>query len=92
MRHPFIVSCLSSLGESLLSVTVADSQSLGVLPSLSAASESGSHATVAVPGVLEVDAISGTASAGSIQVSLILYPTSLIPQCLISASTVSINP
>nr|GEW31150.1 hypothetical protein [Tanacetum cinerariifolium] len=63
--RPSLVSCLSSLGESPLFVTVAHGQSLGVLPSLSAASESGSHvtaavsgsvysATVAVPGVSEV--------------------------------------
>nr|GFC79574.1 hypothetical protein [Tanacetum cinerariifolium] len=63
--QPSLVSCLSSLGESLLYVTVAYGQSLGVLPSLSVASESGSHvtavvsrsvysATVAVPGVSKV--------------------------------------
>nr|GEU97586.1 hypothetical protein [Tanacetum cinerariifolium] len=63
--RPSLVSCLLSLGESLLLVTVAHGQSLEVLPSLSAASESGSHvtaavfgsvysATVAVPGVSEV--------------------------------------
>nr|GEZ42397.1 hypothetical protein [Tanacetum cinerariifolium] len=48
--RPSLVSCLSSLGESLLSVTVADGQSLGVPSSLSAASESGSHETAVVPG------------------------------------------
>nr|GEY85501.1 ribonuclease H-like domain-containing protein [Tanacetum cinerariifolium] len=47
---PSLISCLSSLGESLLYVTVADGQSLGVLQSLSTASESGSHATVVVFG------------------------------------------
>nr|GFC09637.1 hypothetical protein [Tanacetum cinerariifolium] len=36
--------------ESLLSVTVADGQSLEVLPSLSATSKSWSHATAAVSG------------------------------------------
>nr|GEZ12743.1 hypothetical protein [Tanacetum cinerariifolium] len=46
--RPSLVSCLSSLGESLLYVTVIDGQSLRVLPSLSAASESGSHASAAV--------------------------------------------
>nr|GEU52293.1 hypothetical protein [Tanacetum cinerariifolium] len=62
--RPSLVSCLSLLGESLLSVTIAYGQSLRVLPSLSDASESGSHvtaavsgsvysATVAVPGVFE---------------------------------------
>nr|GEY89921.1 hypothetical protein [Tanacetum cinerariifolium] len=45
-----LVSCLSSPGEFLLSVTAADGQSLRVLPSLSATSESGSHATTAVSG------------------------------------------
>nr|GEZ98029.1 hypothetical protein [Tanacetum cinerariifolium] len=60
-----LISCLSSLEESLLFVAVADGQSLRVLPSLSAASESASHATadvsgsvysatVAVPGVPKV--------------------------------------
>nr|GEW95222.1 hypothetical protein [Tanacetum cinerariifolium] len=48
--RPSLVSCPSLLGESLLSVTVANGQSLKVLPSLSAASESGSHATAAVSG------------------------------------------
>nr|GFC72002.1 hypothetical protein [Tanacetum cinerariifolium] len=45
-----LVLCLSSPRESLLSVTVLDGQSLGVLPSLFASSESGSHATAAVSG------------------------------------------
>nr|GEW11606.1 hypothetical protein [Tanacetum cinerariifolium] len=46
--RPSLVSCLSSLGESPLFVTVTHGQSLRVLPSLSAASESGSHATAVV--------------------------------------------
>nr|GEZ66633.1 hypothetical protein [Tanacetum cinerariifolium] len=61
--RPSPVSCLSLLEESLLSVTVAHGQSLGVLPSLSAASEThvtdagfGSvySASVDVSGVSEV--------------------------------------
>nr|GEX73758.1 hypothetical protein [Tanacetum cinerariifolium] len=48
--RPSLVSCLSSLGESLLLVTVAHGQSLKVLPSLSAASESGSYVTAVVSG------------------------------------------
>nr|GFB25078.1 hypothetical protein [Tanacetum cinerariifolium] len=48
--RPSLVSCLSLLGESLLSVTVAYGQSLRVLLSLSAASESGSHVTATVSG------------------------------------------
>nr|GEW16839.1 hypothetical protein [Tanacetum cinerariifolium] len=170
--RPSLVSCLSLLGESLLSVTITHGQSLKVLPSLPAVSKSGSHvttivfesvysATLAVSGVSEVGtpvhiladrgseahgamsgltlpiepkplgqhrpplprsilslreaykswvscswssessvtlvlafskvigAILGTAFAGLIQVSLIPYPTSPIPQCLISASTTS---
>nr|GEV23516.1 hypothetical protein [Tanacetum cinerariifolium] len=50
--RPSLVSCLSSLEESLLSVTIAHGQSLRVLPSLSATSESGSHVTVAVSGLV----------------------------------------
>nr|GEZ83564.1 reverse transcriptase domain-containing protein [Tanacetum cinerariifolium] len=48
--RPSLVSCLSLLGESLLFVTVAHGQSLGVLPSLSAVSESGSNVTAVVSG------------------------------------------
>nr|GFC42089.1 hypothetical protein [Tanacetum cinerariifolium] len=48
--RPSLVSCLSSLGGSLPSVTVVDGQSLRVLPSMSAASESGSQATAVVSG------------------------------------------
>nr|GFA51417.1 hypothetical protein [Tanacetum cinerariifolium] len=46
--RPSLVSCLSLLEESLLYVTVAHGQSLEVLPSLSAVSESGSHVTAVV--------------------------------------------
>nr|GEX35109.1 hypothetical protein [Tanacetum cinerariifolium] len=46
--RPFLVSCPLLLRESLLSVTVAHGQSLGVLPSLSVVSESESHVTAAV--------------------------------------------
>nr|GFB28226.1 hypothetical protein [Tanacetum cinerariifolium] len=48
--RPSLVSCLSLLGESLLSVTVAHGQSLRVLLSLSDVSESESYVTVAVFG------------------------------------------
>nr|GFC57329.1 hypothetical protein [Tanacetum cinerariifolium] len=48
--RPSLASCLSSLGESLLSVTATHGQSLGVLSSLSIASESVSHVTADVSG------------------------------------------
>nr|GEU97399.1 hypothetical protein [Tanacetum cinerariifolium] len=53
--------------ESLPSVTVADDQSLRVLPSLSAASESGSHVTAAVSGSVysATVAVSGVSEVGT---------------------------
>nr|GFB45411.1 hypothetical protein [Tanacetum cinerariifolium] len=65
--RPSLVSCLSLLEESLLSVTVAHSQSLRVLPSLSDVSKSGSHVTADVSGsVYHITvAMSGVSEAGT---------------------------
>nr|GFC20268.1 hypothetical protein [Tanacetum cinerariifolium] len=65
--RPSLVSCLSLLGESLLSVTVTYGQSLRVLPSLSVVSESGSHVTDAVFGSVysATVTVSGVSEAGT---------------------------
>nr|GFD41496.1 hypothetical protein [Tanacetum cinerariifolium] len=82
---------LSAVSESGSHVTAAVSGS--VYSATVAVSEAGTPVyTLAHRGSEAHGAMSGTASARSIQVSLIPYPTSLIPWCLISASTASANP
>nr|GEV50478.1 hypothetical protein [Tanacetum cinerariifolium] len=63
---------MSNIPESLLSVTVAHGQSLGVLPSLSDVSESGSHVTVVVSGLVYsvTVAVSGVSEAGTLMYTL----------------------
>nr|GFA32993.1 hypothetical protein [Tanacetum cinerariifolium] len=65
--RPSLISCLSSLRESLLSVTVTHDQSLEVLSSLPAVSESGSHVTAVVSGSVysTTVAVSGVSEAGT---------------------------
>nr|GEV53854.1 hypothetical protein [Tanacetum cinerariifolium] len=65
--RPSLVSCLLLLGESLLSVAVTHGQSLEVLPSLPAVSESGSHVTAVVSGLLysATVVVSGVSKVGT---------------------------